>query len=224
LADVITALSEIPEIQRIRLSSVELKTIPREVLSQMANPCNKLVKYLHIPIQSGSDRILQFMRRHYTIAEVKNYLDEVARQIPDTGLGTDFIVGFPGETEEDFSHSVDFLRNSPLQYAHIFPYSRREGTVAGLMKEHFVDQSEIDRRSKILRSVSREKRSQFIEKYIGSEQTVLFENKSRAGFPGYTENYMRVIVENFNKNLTNKLRKVKLIRNCEDYALGEIMA
>ncbi|MDR1907028.1 MAG: tRNA (N(6)-L-threonylcarbamoyladenosine(37)-C(2))-methylthiotransferase MtaB [Puniceicoccales bacterium] len=222
LADVIAALNAIPEIQRIRLSSIELKTIPDEVLSQMSDNNNKLVKYLHLPIQSGSDRILQLMRRHYTITEAKNYLERVAERIPDVGLGTDLIVGFPGETEEDFAHTIDLVQNSPLQYAHVFSYSRRKGTVADRMGEPFIAPKEIERRSKILRNVSREKRRQFYDKFIKSEQEVLFENRNRMGFPGYTENYIRVIVKNFNKDLTNRLEKVKLVQNCGDFMRGEM--
>ncbi|MDR2812433.1 MAG: tRNA (N(6)-L-threonylcarbamoyladenosine(37)-C(2))-methylthiotransferase MtaB [Puniceicoccales bacterium] len=223
LVDVISALNEIPEIQRIRLSSIELKTIPDEALSQMANDGNKLVKYLHLPIQSGSDRILQLMRRHYTIGEAKNYLEWLAKYIPGIGLGTDLIVGFPGEMEEDFTCSVDLIQNSFLQYAHVFSYSQREGTPAASMEDRFIDPKEIERRSKILRILTREKRRQFYEKFVGTEQEVLFENKSRIGFPGYTENYIRVIVKGFNEDLTNRLERVKLIRNCDDHILGEVV-
>jgi threonylcarbamoyladenosine tRNA methylthiotransferase MtaB len=223
LADVIAALNDIPEIQRVRLSSIELKTIPDEVLEQMADGSNKLVKYLHIPIQSGSDRILQLMRRHYTVEEVENYLERLVKQIPDIGLGTDLIVGFPGETETDFAHSIDILRRTPLQYAHVFSYSRRRGTAADLMKIPFITPEEINRRSKILRAVSREKRRAFIDRYIGSEREVLFENRIRAGFPGYTENYIRVMVDGSTKDITNTLRKVKLMQNRGDYVWGELL-
>jgi threonylcarbamoyladenosine tRNA methylthiotransferase MtaB len=223
LADVIAALNEIPEIQRIRLSSIELKTIPDAVLEQMANDNNKLVKYLHLPIQSGSDRILQLMRRHYTIAEARDYLAWVAKQISGIGLGTDLIVGFPGESEEDFTYTLSFLQNSPLQYAHVFSYSQREGTVAALMRDRLIASKEINRRSKILRTLSHEKRYNFYEKFIGFEQDVLFENKNRIGFPGYTENYIRAIVENSSKDLTNQLVRVKLIQNCGDYMRGEVV-
>ncbi|MDR0740948.1 MAG: tRNA (N(6)-L-threonylcarbamoyladenosine(37)-C(2))-methylthiotransferase MtaB [Puniceicoccales bacterium] len=223
LADVITALNEISEIQRIRLSSIELQTIPDGVLEQMADDNNKLVKYLHLPVQSGSDSILQRMRRHYTIAEAQNYLAWVAERIPDIGLGTDLIVGFPGENEEDFARTVRLMRDAPLQYAHVFSYSRREGTVASRMENQFVTPKEIERRSKVLRTLSREKRRQFYEKFVGSEQKVLFENKNQFGYPGYTENYIRVIAKNFDKDWTNQLKKVKLIQNCGDYVLGEII-
>jgi threonylcarbamoyladenosine tRNA methylthiotransferase MtaB len=223
LADVITALNEIPEIQRIRLSSIELKTIPDSVLEQMADDNNKLVKYLHLPIQSGSDHILQLMRRHYTIAEAQNYLAWVTKRIPNIGLGTDLIVGFPCEKEEDFARTVSLVRDSPLQYAHVFSYSRREGTIAGRMENQFIIPKEIERRSKILRALGREKRRKFYEKFVGSEQEVLFENKNQFGYPGYTENYIRVIVKNFDKDLTNQLKKVKLTQNCGDYVSGEVV-
>jgi threonylcarbamoyladenosine tRNA methylthiotransferase MtaB len=224
LADVIAALSEIPEILRIRLSSIELQTIGDPILAQMGDPKCKLVKYLHIPIQSGSDRILQLMRRRYTITEARNYLDRVAEEIPGIGLGTDLIVGFPGETEADFAASVDLVKNSPLHYAHIFSYSPREGTVAALLRSQFIDSREIERRSRLLREASREKRWRFFDQYLGVEQRVLFENENREGFPGYTENYIRIIVKNYAENLANMQKNVKLIRNCGDHVLGEIVA
>jgi threonylcarbamoyladenosine tRNA methylthiotransferase MtaB len=224
LADVITALNEIPEIQRIRLSSIELQTIPETVLEQMADNNNKLVKYLHLPIQSGSDRILQLMRRRYTIAEAKNYLEQVAKQIPGVGLGTDLIVGFPSETEKDFTYSVDLIQNSPLQYAHVFSFSRREKTIANLMENQFIDLKEIERRSKILRISSKKKHGQFLEQQLDKIEAVLFENEEKFGFPGLTENYIRVLINNYPTDLTNQIKKVRLIKNYTTHMLGEIVA
>ncbi|MDR1366568.1 MAG: tRNA (N(6)-L-threonylcarbamoyladenosine(37)-C(2))-methylthiotransferase MtaB [Puniceicoccales bacterium] len=224
LADVITALNEIPEIQRIRLSSIELQTIPDTVLEQMADNNNKLVKYLHLPIQSGSDRILRLMRRRYTIAEAQNYLEQVAKQIFGIGLGTDLIVGFPGETEKDFTCSVDLIQNFPLQYAHVFSFSRREKTIANLMKDQFIDSKEIERRSKILRALSKKKHGQFLEQQLGKIEAVLFENEEKFGFPGLTENYIRVLVNNHSTDLSNQIKKVRLIKNYTTHMLGEIVA
>ncbi|MDR0580507.1 MAG: tRNA (N(6)-L-threonylcarbamoyladenosine(37)-C(2))-methylthiotransferase MtaB [Holosporaceae bacterium] len=223
LADVIAALNEIPEIQRIRLSSIELKTIPDAVLEQMADNNNKLVKYLHLPIQSGSDRILQLMRRRYTIAEAKNYLEQVAKRIPGIGLGMDLIVGFPSETEKDFTCSADLIQNSPLQYAHVFSFSPREETVANLMEDRFIEPKEIERRSKILRALGQKKHGQFLELQLGKVETVLFENKEKFGFPGLTESYIRVLVKNYPMDLTNQIKKVRLTKNCTTHMLGEIV-
>ncbi|MDR3317748.1 MAG: UDP-N-acetylmuramoyl-L-alanyl-D-glutamate--2,6-diaminopimelate ligase [Puniceicoccales bacterium] len=223
LADIITVLNEIPELQRIRLSSIELKTIPDEILIQMADSCNKLVPYLHLPIQSGSDHILQLMRRHYTIIEAKNYLEQVVKKVPNIGLGTDLIVGFPGEREEDFLCSMELLEHSPLHYAHIFSYSPRGETVANLMKDQFINGKEIERRSKVLRSMSHEKRQRFYNTYIGAVEKVLFEDKAHNGFPGFTENYIKVIVKKKSEDLANQIRSVHLVKNCGTFLTGEII-
>jgi threonylcarbamoyladenosine tRNA methylthiotransferase MtaB len=222
LADVIGELSAIPGLERIRLSSIEFGTIGDGVLEQMADSRNKLVKYLHIPLQSGSDRILQSMRRRYSIGSARDYLDHVVKKIPDVGLGTDLIVGFPGERGEDFACSMELLKNSPLQYAHVFSYSRREGTAAGVMGEQFIDRREIERRGRELRSISREKHRQFLEQQIGKIEKVLFEDPKNADFWGFTENYIKILVKNSAENLTNQIKKVRLVKNCETFLRGEI--
>jgi threonylcarbamoyladenosine tRNA methylthiotransferase MtaB len=130
LADVIAELGPIPGLARIRLSSIEFGTISDEILSQVADPASKLVKYLHVPIQSDSDRILPPMGWRYGIAAVWRYLEGVAEKIPGIGLGTDLMVGFPGESERDFECSMELLEGSPLQYAYIFSYWPGEGTAA----------------------------------------------------------------------------------------------
>lgn len=221
LADVIQALNAIPGLLRIRLSSIELKTIPQKVFEQMRDADNKLVRYLHVPLQSGSDRVLQKMRRHYSAEEARAFFEEAAATIPDVGLGTDIIVGFSGETEEDFQASVDFLEKSPLQYAHVFSYSRRPGTVADLSKD-FVPPEVINRRSQQLRALSTQKRHQFFERYIGKTMDVLFEDREPSGFPGLTENYIKVWVPDPGQDLTNQLHRVVLKRISDNGIVGEI--
>lgn len=220
LSDVVTELNQIPGLERIRLSSIELKTIPDGILEQMQDPTNKLVKYLHLPLQSGSDRILQRMRRHYTIAEAQSYLEMLAKNIPGIGLGTDLIVGFPGESESDFEDSVTLVRDSPLQYAHIFSYSVREGTVAAMMKEQFLTKAVIAERSQRLHAISYEKHQKFLESYIGKTEKVLFEDREQNTFPGLTENYIRVIMQDTQNDLTNQMHPVKLTELKKGYLLG----
>ncbi|MDR0590861.1 MAG: MiaB/RimO family radical SAM methylthiotransferase [Puniceicoccales bacterium] len=222
LADVIAELGAIPGLARIRLSSIEFGTISDEILSQMADPGSKLVKYLHMPIQSGSDRILRLMGRRYGIAAVGDYLGDVAKRIPGIGLGTDLMVGFPGESGRDFECSVELLEGSPLQYAHIFSYSPREGTAAGAMEGQWVNRREIERRSEALRAVSREKRYQFLERQVGQCEEVLFEDPGESGFAGFTEHYAKVLVKNSAENLRNQMRRVHLVKNCGTFLLGEL--
>jgi threonylcarbamoyladenosine tRNA methylthiotransferase MtaB len=202
---------------------VEFKTLSDDVLEQMADPKNKLVPYLHLPVQSGSDSILRKMGRHYTAAEAQRFIDRVAHYISDVGLGTDLMVGFPGESDEDFTASVHFLRETALHYAHIFSYSRREGTPADGMEGQFIAKNEIARRSKVLRMVSGEKHRQFLEQRIGQVEEVLFEDREAFGFPGLTANYIRVFVPDTREDLTNQLRKVRLLKNCGTFMEGEII-
>ncbi|MDR1303440.1 MAG: MiaB/RimO family radical SAM methylthiotransferase [Puniceicoccales bacterium] len=222
LADVIAELGAIPGLARIRLSSIEFGTIGDEILSQMADPESKLVKYLHMPIQSGSDRILLLMGRRYGIAAVWRYLEGVAKKIPGIGLGTDLMVGFPGESERDFECSMELLEGSPLQYAHIFSYSPRDGTAARAMEAQWVDRREIGRRSEVLRAVSREKHRQFLEQQVGKCEKVLFEDPGKSGFGGFTEHYVKVLVKNSAEDLRNQIRKVRLVENCGTFLLGEL--
>jgi threonylcarbamoyladenosine tRNA methylthiotransferase MtaB len=223
LSDVIATLNEIPELQRIRLSSIEFKTIDDAILTQMADPKHKLVKYLHLPIQSGSDRILRAMRRHYTLAEAEDYVESVAKAIPNIGLGTDLIVGFPGESDEDFECSIHLIQETAFQYVHVFSYARREGTAANLLEGQFVTRNEIDRRSKVLRDLSWKKRCQFFEQQIGKTELVLFEDRKKSAFPGFTENYIKVLVLNAPRDLSNQIGKVRLIQNCGTFIRGELI-
>ncbi|MDE6576423.1 MAG: tRNA (N(6)-L-threonylcarbamoyladenosine(37)-C(2))-methylthiotransferase MtaB [Opitutales bacterium] len=222
LSDVIQALSAIPGLLRIRLSSIELKTIPQKIFEQMRDPQNKLVRYLHVPLQSGSDRILRKMRRHYNLEEARIFFEKAAATIPNVGLGTDIIVGFPGETEEDFQASVDFFEQSPLQYAHVFSYSRRPGTVADLSHD-FVMPAGINRRSQQLRALSAQKRRHFLECYLSKKMDVLFEDREPGGFHGLTENYIKVWVPDPGHDLTNQLHKVTLTRISEEGVMAELV-
>ena len=192
LSHLIESLNNIDGLERIRLSSIEFKTIPEGMIEQMADTKNKLVPYLHLPLQSASNRILKLMRRHYQVEEFKDYLNYVVETIPGVGLGTDIIVGFPGETEVDFQESIEFVKKSPLNYAHVFSYSPRSGTVASLMKDHFIQREEIENRSRLLRKESQKKRLQFYHQLIGQSKNVLLENYHRYHYPSLTENYAKV--------------------------------
>jgi threonylcarbamoyladenosine tRNA methylthiotransferase MtaB len=223
LTDVIAALNTLPGLERIRLSSVEFKTLSDGVLDQMADPKNKLVPYLHLPVQSGSDRILRSMGRHYTSTEARRFIDQVARYITDVGLGTDLMVGFPGETGEDFAASIDFLQNTALHYAHVFSYSRRGGTLADGMEGQFIGGGEIAHRSRILRRVSGEKHRYFLGQWVGRTGTVLFEDGEASGFSGLTANYIRVFVPRSGGDLANQIRPVRFLKNRGTFMEGEII-
>ncbi|MGB5529393.1 MAG: radical SAM protein, partial [Ignavibacteriaceae bacterium] len=168
---------------------------------------DKFCKHFHIPLQSGSSRILKAMKRRYTVPEYEELIHKVKNKIPDAGIGVDVIVGFPGETEEDFLHTHNFLRDLPVSYLHVFTYSERPDTKA-VSLPGVVEVQERKRRNNILRILSEKKRREFYAKMIGTEQDVLFEDANHKGMmQGFTSNYIRVQTK-FDANLTGKISTV----------------
>jgi threonylcarbamoyladenosine tRNA methylthiotransferase MtaB len=193
---------------RIRVSSIEPNLLSDEIIELVAES-EKLCKHFHIPLQSGSPRILRAMQRRYTTPEYEELIYKVKNKILDAGIGVDVIVGFPGETEEDFIHTHNFLRDLPVSYLHVFTYSERPDTKA-ISLPGTVDVQERKRRNNILRILSEKKRTEFYSGMIGSEQEVLFENASHNGFmQGFTSNYIRVRTR-FDDRLTGKLSHIRV--------------
>ncbi|MDR1458208.1 MAG: MiaB/RimO family radical SAM methylthiotransferase [Puniceicoccales bacterium] len=221
LLDVINALDTIDGIVRIRISSIEFKTIDDKILEKMADKNHKLAAYLHIPIQSAANPILSAMKRRYSFEEFYSYTEKISKFIPGIGLGTDIMVGFPGESEKNFLESVEFLKTSPIQYAHVFTFSPRPGTPAAI-SQSFVSEQEKLGRSKFLRQISREKKSEFYNSNIGQIVDVLFEDRQNGKFPGYTENYIKVLTD-CPENITNQIRRVKVVKNEQTHVIGELI-
>jgi threonylcarbamoyladenosine tRNA methylthiotransferase MtaB len=192
LVDVVDALNALEELARIRISSIEPTTVPLELLDRMAAPDHKLVPYLHLPLQSGSDNILQAMRRRYTRAEYIDFVEQAHDRVPGIGIGTDILVGFPGETDADFEDTLALLRDTPLFYSHVFRYSAREGAASVRMGGD-IDPRVMQARSEQLRELSDRKTRLFAQQHAGQEVEVLFESEEAPGvWGGYTPNYLRV--------------------------------
>jgi len=195
LADLIDALSTINGLDRIRISSIEPTTVSDRILDQMA-ASRKLCPHLHLPLQSGSNAVLSNMGRHYTREAYIDFVKRAYESIPDLGLGTDVMVGFPGETENDFEQTVQLIEALPFSYLHIFPFSERKGTRLHRMSLAPVDPRIIKARVKRLHDLSREKKTAFYRQYLGKSVEVLFEQADENGlFSGFTGNYMRVAVQ-----------------------------
>ncbi|MGI6421111.1 MAG: tRNA (N(6)-L-threonylcarbamoyladenosine(37)-C(2))-methylthiotransferase MtaB [Syntrophomonadaceae bacterium] len=178
---------------RIRLSSIEPLEVSRPLLDIMASE-SRLCRHLHIPLQSGSDRILKAMNRRYDRSYYRELLQRVQEQIPGIALTTDIMVGFPGEREGDFQQSLDLLKQLPVYDLHVFPYSLRRGTVAAEMDEQ-VDEAEKHRRSKILIELGKELKQRFINKLQGQTMQVLIEKKIGPHlYQGLSDNYVPVQV------------------------------
>jgi len=193
LVDVVDALADIKKLERIRISSVEGTTIGGELLERMG-PEQKLCRHLHISIQSANDDMLAAMNRRYTVDEYRTLLQQAHDSIDGICLGTDVIVGFPGETEERFMDTFRNLREMPFAYFHVFSYSERGHAKSRKLGDK-VPQKEIERRSQKMRDLSNRKRRLFFEKNLGSRQQVLFEQKKNGVWNGLTDSYIRVHVE-----------------------------
>jgi len=219
--EVCDQLNKIDGIERIRISSIEPTTIPTELFDRMNDSSDKLVPYLHIPLQSGSDKVLKLMRRKYERQEYLDFICEANSRVKDLCIGTDVMVGMCGEGDEEFEETCDFLINSPVAYFHVFSYSERPGTASVKMDEKVSPQI-IKRRSSVLRNISERKRLQYYEKFLGRELPVLFENSEDDHWSGYTENYIRVTVPSKN-SLENKIQKVRLNELTADFVSGELI-
>jgi threonylcarbamoyladenosine tRNA methylthiotransferase MtaB len=201
-----TLLSEFVKIKgnfRIRISSIEPNLLTPEIIDLIATE-KKLCNHLHIPLQTGNSEILKSMQRRYNLNEFENILLKAHEQITALGIGVDVIVGFPGETEDNFIDTHNFLRNLPISYLHVFTYSERPGTKA-IDLAGKVEIAERKRRNKILRILSEKKKHQFYQRMIGKEVQILFEQENIDGkMRGFTSNYVRV-TGNYEVSQKNKL-------------------
>ena len=193
---------------RIRISSIEPNLLSDEIIDLIAEE-EKICSHLHIPLQSGNPGILKAMQRRYSLKEYENVITKAHERIYNLGIGVDVIVGFPGETEEQFIDTHNYLRDLPVSYLHVFTYSERPDTKA-IQLPGQVSIAERKRRNKILRILSEKKKHHFYEKMIGKETHVLFENELiDSKMKGFTTNYVRV-ENDFDKSLINKLSKFKI--------------
>ncbi len=193
LLDLIREIEAVPDVIRIRISSIEPTTVPDELLRHMA-ASTKLCRYLHIPLQSGDDQTLQAMNRRYTVRDYEDLVERAFGFMPDLGLGTDLMVGFPGEDEQAFANSVQTAERLPFSYCHVFSYSSRPGTAAARLEDQ-IPAATIRQRSKTLAELSRRKALAFYQRHIGHTESVLFEQGERDGFrTGTTGDFTRVAV------------------------------
>jgi threonylcarbamoyladenosine tRNA methylthiotransferase MtaB len=223
ILDVIKALEKITNLKRLRISSIEPTTIPDDLLHHLADS-EKMCKHLHIPLQSGDDRILQSMRRKYTAKEFADFIGSVKQTVPDIGIGTDVMVGYPGEGDQEFINTKKLLADLPVSYYHVFTYSDRPGTGSYKLQPK-VPQAVKKLRTRIMIEQGQRKRYTFYESHLGTTVTVLFEQPLENGnWVGYTSNYMNVevICRSSAPDLHNKLLPVKLIGLTGRSIVGEL--
>jgi threonylcarbamoyladenosine tRNA methylthiotransferase MtaB len=221
IVDVVDRLDALHGVERIRISSIEPTTIPEALFERMRDANHALVPYLHIPLQSGSNRVLGLMKRRYTREEFLSFVELADAAVPGLCIGTDVLVGTPGETDEDFMETFQLLADSPIAYAHVFRYSERKGTPASRYADK-VEPQTMSRRSAAIRRLSDAKRRSFYELHHGQVVEVLFEHQENGFWAGYTGNYIRVAVRS-SEQLVNELRDVQLTELRGDFALGSLV-
>jgi threonylcarbamoyladenosine tRNA methylthiotransferase MtaB len=215
--DLVKALDDVEGIERIRISSIEPNLLSNEIISFVANS-KRFVPHFHIPLQSGSDKILGLMKRRYRRDLYTDRVATIKALIPNCCIGVDVIVGFPGETHEDFLDTYQFLNQLDISYLHVFTYSEREQTEAADMAGVVAGSARADR-SKMLHILSDKKRRAFYQSQLGTVAEVLFEDDHKTGFMhGFTKNYVKVIAK-YDPVMVNEIRTVKLIEMTPD---GEV--
>ncbi len=189
--DLIRELDKIPEVERFRISSIEPNLLNDDVIEFVANS-RRFMPHFHIPLQSGSDTLLRKMRRRYLTALYTSRIAKIRDLMPHASIGVDVIVGFPGETDEEFEITYSYLLNLPISYLHVFTYSERDNTVAATMDD-VVPSIKRHERSKMLRILSDKKKRSFYTHHLNDEREVLFEKVEEDGsIEGFTDNYIRI--------------------------------
>ncbi len=212
--DLVKNLDKIEGIERLRISSIEPNLLKNETIEFVANS-KCFVPHFHIPLQSANDKLLQLMKRRYKTDIYIDRVKSIKKTMPNACIGVDVIVGFPGETDEIFLETYNFLNDLEISYLHVFTYSERPNTEAVNM-DGVVPQNIRNKRSKMLRGLSVKKRRAFYESQLDKELSVLFEGENKDGFMyGFTENYVKVKTP-FNREWINTIQKVKLIDIDED--------
>ena len=206
--DLISELDQVEGIERIRISSIEPNLLKDESI-ELVSKSRSFVPHFHIPLQSGSNELLKKMKRRYLTKLYSDRISKIREVMPDCAVGVDVIVGFPGETEEEFLKTYNYLNELPISYLHVFTYSERENTEAVEM-EGVVPVSERKKRNKMLRILSEKKKMAFYQTQLGKTLPVLWEHENKSGIMfGFTENYVRV-QKPFDESSVNEIEMVKL--------------
>ena len=216
--DLVQALDQVDGIERFRISSIEPNLLSDEIIEFVAKS-QKFVPHFHIPLQSGSDEMLKSMRRRYLTDLYRNRVERIKALMPDACIGVDVIVGYPGETEDEFMKTVDFIKSLDVSYLHVFTYSERANTTAVRIDE-VIPMQQRQERNKVLTNLSHKKKRAFYESQQGSEHDVLWEGNENEGMMhGFTENYVKV-QKPYDADSINKLERVKLSEIGRDGVVG----
>ena len=217
LLDLLIELDEIEGVQRFRISSIEPNLLNNDIIT-FCNMSKKFVPHFHIPLQSGSNKILKAMRRRYDRDLYLDRINSIKSLNSDTCIGVDVMVGFPGESDEDFLETYNFLNELDISYLHVFTYSERQNTYAIQINETIPKPVKAER-SKTLHALSNKKRRLFYDQFISTKRDVLFENVRNGKLFGHTDNYIKVEVEKY-QNRSNQIHSIKLTENRGGFVMG----
>ncbi|KLE16801.1 tRNA (N(6)-L-threonylcarbamoyladenosine(37)-C(2))-methylthiotransferase MtaB [Clostridium sp. C8] len=224
LIDIIEEIEKVEGIERIRIGSIEPAFFTPEVIEKIKK-FKKLCPHFHLSLQSGCDSTLKRMNRRYTAQEYADSVKLLRETMPDVSITTDVIVGFPGETEEEFNETYEFLKNIKLTKTHVFKYSPRKGTKASDMQDQ-IDGSIKEKRSKLLIELSNKNEKEFIEKFIGTEMDVLIETEAKGQegmYEGYTRNYIKVQVPCSCADVTGKIVDIEISKVENEYGIAKLL-
>ena len=217
--DLISELDSVNELNRIRISSIEPNLLTDEII-EFCNFSKKFMPHFHIPLQSGSDKILKAMRRRYDKKVYQNRIKKIKDINHDTCIGVDVIVGFPGESDEDFLDTYNFLIELDIAYLHVFSYSERADTNA-IKLDKKVSKSDKSKRSKMLHILSEKKKHSFYNNFINKKRPILFEGLRNGFLVGHTDNYIKTLVK-IPVSYNNKIVDINLMENKGNHMVGYI--
>ena len=220
--DLIDSLSKLDGLTRLRISSIEPTTIPLELLAWMADEAHPLMPFLHIPMQAGCNDTLKRMKRKYCLEEMEEFFELARRKVPQVCLGTDLMVGFPGEKQSDFEQTCTTFLGNSFTYCHVFTFSERKGTPANRFSDS-IPMNIRRERSAELRILSSKSRLIFNQKHKNQALRVLLENPKDGKYAGYSDNYIKVVLTQSPPNMANKMVKVKVLEGFPEYVTGELI-
>lgn len=215
--DLVRELDTLDGIDRIRISSIEPNLLTDEIIEFCA-ASEKFMPHFHIPLQSGSDKILSAMRRRYKSRLYRNRISKIKLCMPDACIGVDVIVGFPGESDDDFLDTYNFIHELDISYLHVFTYSERPNTDAVIL-ENPVPKEVRSKRSQMLHILSEKKMRYFQDQYLETSRPVLMESSKNGYVSGHTDNYIRVCVKT-KANIINKILPIELVKSCSGFMVG----
>lgn len=221
LSELLKEIEKIDSLKRFRLSSIDPMEFSDELIETISNS-KKFCRHLHISLQSGNNEILKAMKRRYTVEYYSDLINKLTSDIPDLAIGSDIIVGFPGETDEQFENTYNNLDKLPISYIHVFSYSKRKGTPASLMANQVTEEIKKERNRK-LTELAKRKNLKFREGFLGKELEVLIElarDKKTGLLKGVTDNFIPVLIDGAD-DLKNKIVKVKITKATNELTLGE---